>query len=136
MRLVGRIQVNGNTEVLLSRTVYNELGQPYESIHHSRNNGTNWLYKSNTKNTVQGLLDEIKYVYSNNAVVFSQKLDYNKSAGNSNSPRIDGMITSNKWQHYGSEPERAYTFTYNTPKRLTASTFRQKSGSTWTSNNF
>ena len=129
-------QVNNDTEVLLSRTVYNELGQPYEIIHHSRNNGTDWLYKSISKNTTQGWLDEIRYVYSNNAVVFSQKLDYDKSAGNSNSTRLDGLITSNKWQHYGSQPERAYTYIYNSPKRISGATYRQRSGSSWITNNF
>ena len=129
-------QVNTNTEVLLARTFYNELGQPYESIHHSRNNGTVWLYKNNSKTTTQGWLDEINYVFSNNAVVFNQKLNYNTSAGNGNTTRMDGLITSNRWQHHGSQPERSYTYAYSVPKRLTASTFRQRSGTTWTSNNF
>ena len=46
------------------------------------------------------------------------------------------MLTSNQWKHYEAEPERAYNYTYDLPKRLTASAYRQKSGASWSSNNF
>ncbi|MCH7411790.1 DUF6443 domain-containing protein, partial [Belliella sp. DSM 111904] len=130
-------KVNSQPNVLLASYTYNELGGPVEVIHHSRNNGNNYLYKQKSETTIQGWLSEIKYLYSNNNVVFQQKLDYQKAAGNANTSRFDGMISSNQWKHMGSgELERSYTYTYNVPKRLTSSVYKQKSGTTWTTNDF
>ena len=106
------------------------------NIHHSRNDGRTWLYRTSLKSTIQGWTDEIRYLYSNGDQVFRQKLDYQKASGTGNSPRLDGLATANQWKHYGAEPERAYNYTYDLPKRLTASTYRQKSGTSWSSNNF
>ncbi len=126
-------KINGNAEVMLGHFQYNELGEATDIIHHSRNNGNTWLYKTGLKSTIQGWTDEILYTYSNGDPVFRQKLDYHKASGTANSPRLDGIITSNQWKHYGTEPERAYNYTYDTPKRLTGSIYRQKTGSTWNS---
>ncbi|EON77391.1 hypothetical protein ADIS_2124 [Lunatimonas lonarensis] len=113
---------------------YNELGEATDIIHHSRNNGNTWLYKTGRKSTIQGWTDEILYTYSNGDPVFRQKLDYHKASGTSNTTRLDGIITSNQWKHYGTEPERVYNYTYDIPKRLTASTYREKTTS-WVTNN-
>ncbi|EON78080.1 hypothetical protein ADIS_1277 [Lunatimonas lonarensis] len=126
-------KINGNDEVMLGHFQYNELGEATDIIHHSRNNGNTWLYKTGLKSTIQGWTDEILYTYSNGDPVFRQKLDYHKASGTSNTTRLDGIITSNQWKHYGTEPERAYNYTYDTPKRLTGSIYRQKTGSTWNS---
>lgn len=113
-------KINTNAEVMLSHFQYNELGEATDIIHHSRNNGNTWLYKTGLKSTIQGWTDEMLYSYSNGDPVFRQKLDYNKASGTSNTTRLDGIITSNQWKHYGSgEPERVYNYTYDTPKRLT-----------------
>jgi RHS repeat-associated protein len=128
-------KIDSNAEVMLSHFQYNELGEAMDIIHHSRNDGNTWLYKTGLKSTIQGWTDEILYSYQNGDPVFRQKLDYNKASGTSNATRHDGMITSNQWKHYGSgEPERVYNYTYDTPKRLTASTYREKTTS-WVSNN-
>ncbi|WP_114751143.1 RHS repeat domain-containing protein [Pleomorphovibrio marinus] len=128
-------RVDSEPEVLLAHYAYNELGQVMEVTHHSRNEGGTWLYRALPSHTIQGWTDEIRYLYANNNQVFRQKLDYNKNSGTSNDTRVDGLITANQWKHYGSEPERAYNYDYDTPKRLTAATYRQKSGSLWTENN-
>lgn len=126
-------KINTNAEVMLGHFQYNELGEATDIIHHSRNNGNTWLYKTGLKSTIQGWTDEILYTYSNGDPVFRQKLDYHKASGTNNTTRLDGIITSNQWKHYGTEPERAYNYTYDTPKRLTGSIYRQKTGSTWNS---
>ncbi|WP_234364040.1 DUF6443 domain-containing protein [Lunatibacter salilacus] len=128
-------KINTNAEVMLSHFQYNELGEATDIIHHSRNNGNTWLYKTGLKSTIQGWTDEMLYTYSNGDPVFRQKLDYNKASGTGNTTRLDGIITSNQWKHYGSEPERVYNYTYDIPKRLTASTYRQKTGTSWLTNN-
>jgi RHS repeat-associated protein len=128
-------RVNSEPEVMLSHFQYNDLGEATDIIHHSRNDGGTWLYKTNLKATIQGWTDEIQYSYSNDNPVFRQKLDYNKASGTGNATRLDGIISSNQWKHYGSEPERAYNYTYDTPKRLTGATYREKSGSSWSTNN-
>src|SRR5690606_2970326 len=43
-----------------------------------------------------------------------------------NTVRYDGMITANKWKHHGTAPEKAYNYSYDIPKRLTQSTYKQK----------
>ncbi|MFD2034504.1 DUF6443 domain-containing protein [Belliella marina] len=129
-------KINNESEVLLSWYQYNELGEPVNVIHHSRNDGGNFLYKTVSKSTIQGWMDEVEYRYSNNDLVFRQKLDYNKPNGISNNTRLDGMITSNQWKHYGSQPVQAYNYTYNIPKRLTASTYWENGGSEWSKNDF
>lgn len=55
-----------------------------------------------------------------------------------NTIRYDGMITANKWKHHGTAPEKAYNYSYDTPKRLTQSTYKQKNigNTTWSANNF
>jgi RHS repeat-associated protein len=128
-------RVDNESEVMLSHFQYNELGEATDIVHHSRNDGATWLYKTHVKSTIQGWTDELTYSYANGDPVFHQKLDYHQSSGTGNTTRLDGLITANQWKHYGTEPERVYNYAYDTPKRLTEATYKEKSGSSWDSNN-
>ncbi|REG78506.1 DUF6443 domain-containing protein [Algoriphagus antarcticus] len=127
-------QIDSEEEVLLSQYQYNELGEAIDVIHHSRNEGSTFLYKSTLKSTVQGWTDEILYRFSDNQVVFKEKLDYQKSNGASNTVKHNGLITSQKWHHYGAVPEELYNYSYNTPQQLTASVYQSKPATAWISN--
>ncbi|MCH7410696.1 hypothetical protein MM239_14910 [Belliella sp. DSM 111904] len=127
-------QVNESPEVLLSAYEYNQLGHVINSVHHSRNDGGSFLYQTNNTNSIQGWLEEVTYQFSNNVLVFNQKLDYNEVSGTSNETRLDGMITSNQWRNYESQNIQAYNYTYDLPKRLTGSAYREYNGTSWIPN--
>src|SRR5690606_1414923 len=129
-------RVNGNAEVMLGHFQYNELGEATDILHHSRDDGGTWLYRTNLTSTIQGWTDEIRYLFANNEEAFSQILVSLNASGTGNSPRLDGMATANQCKHCGSEPDRAYNYPYNIPKRLTAATYSQKSGTSWSPNDF
>ena len=131
-------QLNSLAEVMLSEITYNELGQAYRSKHHSRNNGSTFMYQSITDFTIQGWQKKNQYQFSNGSNVFTQELAYQNAMGSGNAGRFDGLITASRWKHGTTAAEEVYNYGYDTPKRLTQSTFLQKNnGSTsWTTNNF
>jgi hypothetical protein len=126
-------QINNDEEVMLSHFMYNELGEATDIIHHSRNDGSTYLYKTSNKSTIQGWLDEIYYRFSDGQTLFFEKLDYQKSNMLGNTPKSDGLITSQRWKHFGTAPEELYNYSYNVPKLLTAGTYRSKPASSWDS---
>lgn len=128
-------RVNGNDEVLLSHYLYNELGEVTDIVHHSRNEGNTYLYKTTLKSSIQGWTDEITYRFSDNqTTIFQEKLDYQKSNGQGNAQKYSGLITSQRWKHYDTSPEQLYNYTYDIPKRLTGGLYRSKPGATWVNN--
>jgi RHS repeat-associated protein len=128
-------RVDGNDEVLLSHYLYNELGEVTDIIHHSRNEGNTYLYKTTLKSSIQGWTDEITYRFSDNqTTIFQEKLDYQKSNGQGNAQKYSGLITSQRWKHYDTSPEQLYNYTYDIPKRLTGGLYRSKPGATWVNN--
>ncbi|MDR7131627.1 RHS repeat-associated protein [Algoriphagus sp. 4150] len=131
-------KVNSNEEVMLADYTYTELGNVLESKHHSRNNGNSWLYRQSGESTIQGRAKKVQYYYSNGTSVFSQELAYENSLGTGNVARHDGIISGATWKHYSTAPEQSYNYTYDVPKRLTASAYKQKANgsSTWSANNF
>ena len=131
-------KLNSLAEVMLSEITYNELGQPYKSKHHSRNNGSTWLYQTVSEYAIQGWMKKRQYQFSDGTDAFTQELGYHNALGTGNAVRYDGMITANKWKHQGSSLEKAYNYTYDFPKRLTEAAYTQKnSGSTaWAANGF
>ncbi|MFW5761317.1 MAG: hypothetical protein ACOCXH_10080 [Cyclobacteriaceae bacterium] len=131
-------QLNSATEVMLSEITYNELGQAYRSKHHSRNNGSTFMYQSITDFTVQGWMKKSQYQFSNGNNVFTQELAYQNAMGSGNAGRFDGLISANRWKHGTTAAEEVYNYGYDVPKRLTQSTFLQKNNgtTTWTANNF
>lgn len=131
-------KLNALSEVMLSDITYNELGQVHRSKHHSRNNGSSWLYQTVSDYAIQGWIKKMQYQFSNGTNVFTQELAYQNALGTGNTARFDGMITANSWKHSGTAPQRAYNYTYDMPKRLTQSVYAQKNSTStsWTANNF
>lgn len=131
-------QVDNEAEVLLSATIYNEIGYPVTSVHHSRNDGATFLYEASHAYTIQGWAKKMRYKFPEQTNIFTEELDYENVLVSGQSIRFDGLISAIKWKHGVDAGEAAYTYNYDKPKRLTHASFSQKAegASTWTNSNF
>ena len=133
-------QLNSEPEILLSATLYNELGELVTKKLHSEDNGTTFKQHVDFRYSIRGWLTRI-----NNADLspdnineprdhFGMELAYNNVlTGINNTPQFNGNISATKYStNQGFDPglkERAYKYTYDPMSRLTAATHYEKAAS-------
>ncbi|MFD2744728.1 MULTISPECIES: DUF6443 domain-containing protein [Sphingobacterium] len=106
-----RHRINLQTEVILSRQVYNEIGQLRQQSLHSENGGGNFLTTTTQSYNERGWLTEMSNPF------FSQKLAYNVVSGTS-ARQYGGNIAEQEWRQ-GSEAYQRFSYTYDRLNRLT-----------------
>ncbi len=104
-------QINTGTNVLLSQTDYNELGQPKTKHLHSTNNGGSFLQDETYAYNERGWLK------TSSAPLFAMQLNYNDGT----TPQYNGNISNQLWGTPGSL-SNSYTYSYDYLNRLTAGT--------------
>jgi RHS repeat-associated protein len=133
--------LDSGPEILITKNVYNELGQLIDKKLHStladgsdakqsvdyRYNIRGWMTKINesdlTSSTESGEARDL----------FGMELGYNTDIGISNTQLYNGNISGIKWSNnlsLGTVTENAYTYTYDAMNRLKTSAYKQKE-STW-----
>jgi RHS repeat-associated protein len=133
-------QMNGDTEILIAKNQYNELGQLVDKDLHSAN-GSPFRQSIDYRYNIRGWLTRINN--SDLAIeegetkdYYGMNLFYNTSAGTSNNALYNGNISALKWsnsQGVGTIKESAYNFDYDPLNRLLAANHKQSAvPSVWT----
>jgi RHS repeat-associated protein len=133
-------QMNGDTEILIAKNQYNELGQLVDKDLHSAN-GSPFRQSIDYRYNIRGWLTRINN--SDLAIeegetkdYYGMNLFYNTSAGTSNNSLYNGNISALKWsnsQGVGTIKESAYNFDYDPLNRLLAANHKQSAvPSAWT----
>jgi len=104
-------QINTGTNVLLSQTDYNEIGQAKTKHLHSTNSGSSFLQDENYTYNERGWLKTAS------APLFAMQLNYNDGT----TPQYNGNIANQYWGTPGSL-SKSYTYSYDYLNRLTAGT--------------
>jgi RHS repeat-associated protein len=102
-------QINGGTNVLLSQTDYNEIGQPKIKHLHSTNSGASFLQNISYTYNERGWLQQ------SSAPLFAMQLKYNDGS----TPQYNGNIANQFWGTPGSLSKN-YAYSYDRLNRLTA----------------
>jgi len=130
--------------ITLSKTDYNELGQPMTTHLHSTNNSLNtpnntflqhFDYRYNSRGWVTKINDPsniMDQTYSSVLDVFAEQLDYDQNTNGYSgfSPQYNGMISDVRWQTKLpqsitlAQEVKGYTFTYDNVNRLTNATYQ------------
>lgn len=108
-KIATRSAINGQPEVMLSRSEYNELGQLSTQKLHSSNNGTSFLYSSGYNYNERGWLKQMT------GTVFNFELYYN-DAINGMPLQFSGNIANQAYNNNGSN---TFNYTYDKLNRLT-----------------
>jgi RHS repeat-associated protein len=130
--------VNNKAPIVLFQNSYNELGQLTDKKLHSagssfaqsldyRYNIRGWLNAINSSDLTKTDVDDA-YDY------FGMNLSYNDDLGTGNIRYYNGNISGIKWSRNTlSEPviQRAYNYGYDAMSRLSAATYREHNGTTW-----
>ncbi len=115
-------QINGGTNVLLSQTDYNEIGQLKTKHLHSTNGGTTFLQNTDYAYNERGWLSMLNDVSKAPAAdkLFSMSLNYNTPvAANNGSPQYNGNIAEQLYNK-GTLGQKFVTYNYDQLNRLTA----------------
>lgn len=99
--------INGQTEVVLNKLAYNEIGQLLKKDLHSTDNGTSFLQQTGYAYNERGWLK------GSQSDQFSLRLKYD----NGSSPQYNGNIANQEWGTADSYPN-VYTYGYDKLNRL------------------
>ncbi|SDQ01467.1 RHS repeat-associated core domain-containing protein [Mucilaginibacter sp. OK268] len=102
-------QINGGTNVLLSQTDYNEIGQVQTKHLHGASGAAPFLQN------IAYTYNERGWLKSSNAPLFAMQLTYN----NGNNAPFNGNISNQTWQVQGGT-SKMYNYSYDALNRLNA----------------
>jgi len=145
-RLINTFQTtNGQTKVLASNNVYNEMGNQIERNLHSTDGGNSFLQSVDYRSNIRGWLTSMNNADLNsNALnndandLFGMELDYTNGttvAGKTIAGNFNGNIATAKWQSNNLEDtpkKQIFGYEYDNLNRITSSTFAADNSGNWT----
>jgi RHS repeat-associated protein len=112
-------QINTGSNILLSKAVYNEVGQPYIKHLHSADNGTSFLQDVTYSYNERGWLSK------SSALLFEELLQYNSVTnipGITPAAQYNGNIASQSYGNSTTPNTTSFTYSYDLLNRLTNGT--------------
>ncbi|MES2275315.1 MAG: DUF6443 domain-containing protein [Bacteroidota bacterium] len=113
-------QINGGTNVLLSKQEYNEVGQLYKKYLHSTNSGSSFAQNVAYNYNERGWMKTA----NTSGSLFNMELKYNDGTV----PQFNGNIANQVWTTQG-QSQQTYTYKYDKLNRLTegkAGTYQER----------
>jgi RHS repeat-associated protein len=122
-------QINSGTNVLLSQTDYNEIGQVMTKHLHSTNSGGSFLQNTSFAYNERGWLSKINdpaVASLSGTQLFAEQLYYNTASPNGSSPQYNGNIAEEDYANYTPSPaattKQHTLYAYDNVNRLLSGT--------------
>ena len=124
-------QNNTDSEVMLAKNVYNELGTLIEKDLHSTNSGSTFLQAVNYKYNIRGWMTKINDPANLGTYLFGMELKYESpDAAIAGNAQYNGNISQQIWST-SLTSRHAYGYIYDKLNQLSEAQYESYSGATW-----